>query len=339
MKARIFDKAEIIAMLIGIVMISVLFVFILVDPQLDVLPLYAKVVGNIIVSISIWVGCRLIVNFLWRKFPWEKEPLKHLFIEVIAIPLWALFVMYLNYLLFNRFYNISDFWVRISDIVLGLLITLFITSLHECAFFYSQWKQHFALSVKLEKDNLEARYETLKAQLNPHFLFNSLNTLITYVEENPKATNYIQNLSEFMRYVLKNREKELVQLNEELEVCRKYLFLQQSRFGENLKAEIIVDKKYEILYIPPLTIQMLIENAVKHNVISREKPLTVKIGIDNDNYIYVENNLQVKTSEASNGMGLKNISDRYAYLSQQEIYQQKTTYSFKVSLPLLKVNV
>ncbi len=326
-------------MIIGILLITMLFVSLLVVPQGAVFLVYINVIGNIFISALIWIGCRLIVHTLWKKFPWEKEPVKHLLIEIITIPLWAFIIMEISYEIYCRFNFIANSSSHVQGLAVGLLITLLITSIHEGVYFYMQWKQHFALSVKLEKDNLEARYETLKAQLNPHFLFNSLNTLITYVEDNPRATDYIQNLSDFMRYVLKNREKELVLLNEELEVCRRYLFLQQSRFGDNLRIDININEKYLMYCVPPLSVQMLIDNSIKHNVISKEKPLLIRMGIENTNYLFVSNNLQVKSSEAKNGLGIKNISDRYEFLSQQQIIVNETATEFKVSLPLLKANI
>ena len=328
-------------MVTGILFISLLFAFLLIPVETinaDSI-LLAGVIGNLIVTVLIWIGCRLIVHVLWYKFPWEKSPIKHLLIEIILIPIWAIFIMELSYRVYGRMFPVQDIAAHINGLVIGLLVTLFITSLHEGVYFYLQWKQHFALSVKLEKDNLEARYETLKAQLNPHFLFNSLNTLITFVEENPKATEYIQNLSDFMRYVLKSREKELTMLSEELEVCKKYLFLQQSRFGNNLTSEITVNENSLKLYVPPLSVQMLIDNAIKHNVVSKEKPLNILIGLENENYLYVTNNLQIKTSEAKNGLGLRNISERYNYLSKSQVVIAENESEFKVILPLLKVNL
>jgi len=337
MSKHITFRFELIFILIGVLLISSLF-FILYSniESYKHQPLIINILMNILVTFLIWMGCRIIVNFLWLKFPWEKYPLKHLILEAILIPLWALFIMIVTMHFHNKFFN-SNFSLKDDKfgLVLGLLITLFITSIHESAYFYQQWKNHFNLSLKLKKDHLEAKYETLKAQLNPHFLFNSLNTLITYVDDNPKASNYIQNLSDFLRCVLKNKDKHLINLSEELETCEMYLFLQKSRFGDNLEWKIEIKDEFKNTLIAPLTIQMLLENAIKHNIISKEKPLKITIGIEKNEFIFIENNLQKKLSEISTGIGLRNIIDRYAYLSTTKLQIFENSNIFKVSIPII----
>ena len=177
-------KFETIFVIIGVMLISFIF-FILYKNNEDFrnYPLYAGILMNILVTLLIWTGCRIIVNFLWIKYPWEKYPLKHLIIEVVLILFWAFLVMFTMKELYYKMSNIKvDRQNNISSLILGLLITLFITSIHESAFFYQQWKNNFNLSLKLKKDHIEAKYETLKAQLNPHFLFNSLNISLRVLE-------------------------------------------------------------------------------------------------------------------------------------------------------------
>lgn len=335
-------KNEIIATSIGIVSTSFVLMFVFLFPHLHdlVRPVYFYIFLNIFNTTLIWLGCRVIVNFLWKKYPWEKFPVKHLLIEVFAIFSWAMFIMYVGYLMYKN-YDVkpSEDGQSIVGIAIGILITFLITSIHEGIYFYQQWKENFNLSIKLKKDNLEARYETLKSQLNPHFLFNSLNTLITYVDDNPKAADYIQNLSDFMRYVLKNREKEVILLQEEITSCEKYMFLQQSRFGKNLEWKVELSEEVLNQFVLPLTIQMLLENAIKHNVISKEKPLFIHVGINTNGMLFVENNKQKKISETSTGIGLRNIFDRYEYLSTEKPEIIETEKSFKVIIPILKSEI
>lgn len=330
-------RFEIIFVMLGVMLISSLFYLLNINEDFRNYPLYVSILMNILVTSFIWLGCRIIVNFLWIKYPWEKYPLKHLIIEVALILFWAFLVMFAASYLYFKLNNIKAVWQdKISSLILGLLITLFITSIHESAFFYQQWKNNFNLSLKLKKDHLEAKYETLKAQLNPHFLFNSLNTLITYVDDIPKASDYIQNLSDFLRFVLKNRDKHLITLNEELEACQMYLFLQKARFGDNLNWENNIDKETRKTFVAPLAIQMLLENAIKHNIISKEKPLQISIGSKKNEYIFVENNIQKKLSESSTGIGLKNIIERYEYLSSAKLQIIENSFIFKVMIPLIK---
>ena len=158
------------------------------------------------------------------------------------------------------------------EIFTTILITFFITSIHESIFFYQQWKYNFSKSVRLEKDNIEARYEALRAQINPHFLFNSLNSLTTMVEDNKPVVEYIQNLSDLLRYMLKSGEKELVLLRDEITILNSYISLQQMRFPETLKIKVDVAESFYHFAVPPLVLQMLVENCLKHNIISKDKP-------------------------------------------------------------------
>ena len=293
---------------------------------------------TIIITTGIWAGAITIVAFLWKKYPWEKYPIKHLIIEIVLIGAYTnTFALGLYHLqLYLKFVE------PVKDITGHLfttnLITFFITAIHEAIEFYNQWKAHFSKSVKLERDNIEAKFETLKAQINPHFLFNSLNSLTNIVHENKPAVDYIQNLSDFLRYTLKSRDIELVLARSELEMLDQYLKLQKARFGENLLISVDVGEKYYHYSVPPLVLQMLIENCIKHNVISAEKPLCIRV-YANKQSLVVENTLQKKDSTDSTGQGLKNITERYKFFSGKEIEIKETSTSFIVTIPLLKVDI
>jgi len=295
---------------------------------------------NAFVTILIWLGTATIVVFLWKRFPWEKEPVKHLLLEITALIIWPTIVVFLTYIIFRNIVpkELME-GTKFDNILSAIFITFLITAIHECVDFYHQWKEHFNKSIKLEKANLEAKYETLKTQINPHFLFNSLNTLITYVEENEVATTYIQNLSDFMRYVLKSREQEAVLLREEVDIAQKYAFLQESRFGKKLSVKFNIPEKYFHYSILPLSLQMLIENAIKHNIISKDKPLKVDVYINSEKYIIVENNLQKKFDEPSTKLGLSNITERYKFLSAKEVKISESSGKFVVALPLVIINL
>ena len=188
----------------------------------------------------------------------------------------------------------------------------------------------------IEKEKIEFQFETLKSQVNPHFLFNSFNTLINIIEDNKElAIEYVEKLSVFFRNIVKYRDQQVVPLEEELNLVENYLFLQQKRYGSNLKlsvSETIVKNKY---CIPPLTLQLLIENAIKHNAIARDKPLNIKIYEEN-NFLVVENNINLKKNvEASTGFGLQNIVTRYRLLIKKEVRIEHKIDFFKVYLPLI----
>ncbi len=298
--------------------------------------------NGIISTGGIWLGCYMIVTFLWKKFPWERSPVKHLVIEILAITLYVcLFGLLLIGLrkAFPEYYKTANIQIpKIFDFLITLLITYFITCIHEAIFFYRQWKFHFSKSARLEKDNMEARYETLKSQINPHFLFNSLNSLSMLVDDNKNATNYIQNLSEFLRYGLKSNNRELVLVKDEVKVVEKYILLQKTRFAENIEININIDERFYHYSLPPMTLQILVENCIKHNIISKNKPLKIDISAHN-NAITVKNNLQLKSNVESTGHGIKNIKARLAFFTNSELKITETKSEFKVVVPLLTIEL
>jgi LytS/YehU family sensor histidine kinase len=219
-----------------------------------------------------------------------------------------------------------------TSIVITIFISLF---LHGRAFLIS-WRHAIIDGEKLQKESILAKYESLKSQVNPHFLFNSLNALTNLVyEDQQKAVKFIKQLSEVYRYVLDTRDREVVTLDEELNFLDSYLFLQKIRFGENLKTQINITSTRS--HIAPLALQMLIENAIKHNVVSSDDPLLISIR-EVDDSILVENNIQKKSTlgEPSSGMGLENICNRYQFLSNQKVEIIKSEDRFTVKLPVIK---
>ena len=189
----------------------------------------------------------------------------------------------------------------------------------------------------IERERIQSQFETLRNQINPHFLFNSFNTLISTISKDQElAIDYVQQLSDYFRTILEQRDKETITLEEELELVKRYLFLQKQRFGENLKVEISIDKNLDAFIIPPLTLQLLVENAIKHNIIARAKNLHVSI-LAEDQKLIVKNNLQEKTQkEPSTGVGLSNIINRFRILFNKEIEIIKTENEFIVHLPLIR---
>lgn len=192
----------------------------------------------------------------------------------------------------------------------------------------------------MKKEKMEYQYETLKSQINPHFLFNSFNTLITIIEDSQeKAVDYVETLSDYFRSMLNYRDKDVIRLDEELEIVSAYFYLQQKRFGEHLKLTInVTSNDKEEFYVPPLSIQLLVENAIKHNAVSHETPLQIDISINNSNqFLVVSNNLNPKkTHDPSTGIGLNNIFSRYKILTEQDVTVIRTDKQFIVELPLIK---
>ncbi len=192
--------------------------------------------------------------------------------------------------------------------------------------------------LKVQKENLQSQFEVLKQQVNPHFLFNSLNVLTSLIKIDPDlAESFTERLSKVYRYVLENKEKDLVSLSTELEFLNAYLFLLEIRFMKKLFVDIKIDKSYSDYLILPIAIQLIIENAIKHNTFSKALPLKIEIFVDEQQRLNIINNLNLReTKLISTGVGLENINRRYELVSEQKPEFIKTTEYFIAKLPLLK---
>ncbi len=221
----------------------------------------------------------------------------------------------------------------LRDIIMGGLVTVSSYIIH----LIQRQQKIMAENLQLQSENIRNQYEALKNQLNPHMLFNSLNTLRSLIrEDQDKAQDYVQELSKVLRYTLQSNEEQLVTLHDEMHFVSAYIFLLKMRYEDNLIFDIRIDCTQEEYYLPPMAIQMLIENAVKHNEISNRKPLTIKVHSLPDGTVYVSNAIQPKINPyQGTGVGLANLSKRYELLLQREI-TITSEESFSVVLPLVK---
>lgn len=222
--------------------------------------------------------------------------------------------------------------VEVRGILINLVFYMFLHLLQQN---YENQQVNMELE-QIKNDNLSAQYELLKQQVNPHFLFNSLNTLKAMVENgDEEAVNFILKLSNFYRYTLESRKLDLIHVSEEMEILNAYLFLQKARFDKGITFESQLSDKTLGTLIPPFTLQLLVENCIKHNIVSLQKPLHIRIYEDNGQII-VENPVQLKTGgEDSTGVGLKNIDLRYHHLLERHIDIINNQNIFQVKLPLI----
>jgi len=221
----------------------------------------------------------------------------------------------------------------------GILVNLmFYMFLHVLYQSYHNQKVGIELE-RIKGDHLGAQYELLKQQVNPHFLFNSLNTLKYMVESDDKhSVDFILKLSDFYRFTLESRKLDLIKLTQELEILQAYVFLLKARFEEGIDLAMRIERDHYQSLLPPFTLQLLIENCIKHNVVSLEKPLRIQLYSEN-NYLVIENGLQPKrTPEASTGLGLENINQRYEHLFDKKITIEVTDTTFRVKLPIVYEN-
>lgn len=230
---------------------------------------------------------------------------------------------------FNSLLLVASYFI---DFVLVFAINITIFG----AYFFHKWKTNLLKTERLERERANAHYENLKNQLNPHFLFNSLSSLNSLIYENQDlASQFLQQLSRVFRYVLENKDNELVELQTEVKFISRYVFLLRTRFGDDLDVCFALDGQTQARRIVPVTLQILIENAIKHNVINEENRLTISVYADDD-YLHVQNTLHKKTIvETSNKLGLTNLRSLYRYLSPLPVRVTENADTFTVSVPLL----
>lgn len=268
---------------------------------------------------SKWFSSRLVTRIIFEAF--ILVVLAILFVIVGNIP----FRLY-DLGDIHRFINSIDFYI---SALLATLLNVFIVTILE---YLVQIKKNDSL----KNENLHMQYLQLKSQINPHFLFNSLNVLTSLInKDSQKAVNYIQKFSKVYRYVLSQDTKDLVYVNDEVEFINIYIEILRIRYGEALRCEIDIDECDLDLQIPPMSLQLLIENAVKHNAITSDNPLTITIRSSGD-YLLIYNNIVARTRvEESTGIGLKNLQQKYNIISQQSIEIENNNLQFTVKLPLL----
>ncbi|CAN5573737.1 hypothetical protein BH11BAC1_BH11BAC1_22020 [soil metagenome] len=205
-------------------------------------------------------------------------------------------------------------------------------------YLFIRWRDRRIRNIdRLKKEAIEFQFEMLKSQVNPHFLFNSFNTLITIIEEDQKtAVSYVEKLSEYFRSIIAYRDRNLIPLKEEIILLNNFFFLQKKRFGQYLNLEIMLDSStLNKTEIPPLTLQLLVENAIKHNAVSKESPMHIEVVRENENII-VRNNLNPKIlKERSSGMGIQNITNRFRMLTDKTVEVTDDGKFFTVKIPIL----
>ena len=297
-------------------------------------------INSLLIGGSMAIGITRIIAWLDKKHPWLQNPPKRLFLQLFSTLGFIFLVIGIVILIMTlasreqipswTIYETSIFMIKIgvSFLILSMLVV------HAIQFFRN-WKKSVIMQEQLKREQLDLQYETLKSQINPHFLFNSLNAITSLIKKDPeKATLFVQKLSDVFRYVLEQKDKEITTVDAEMKFVESYIFLQKIRFGDNLMLN--TDVKDWDKSVVPLSFQMLIENAIKHNVISREFPLTISIYSKNDNYIAFTNNLKKKDPVATSGTGLNNIRSRFSYFTSRPVIVSEDETSFTVEIPVLE---
>ena len=297
----------------------------------------------LLITGSIWIGCRYIMIWSRKRYPRFRDVRRRLRVQNSLILLFSLLANNGIGTLTDKFcdpvrkmraYSETD--VFIGSNAAAILCTLLVVAIYESVYLIGELRQSVIEKEQLKRDTLQAQLNALRIQVNPHFLFNNLNTLSAVIPENPvQAVDFVQQLSKVYRHILEVKDEQSILLKEELEVLGSYAFLMKTRFGDNLDISIRVPEERLQQRIVPLSLQILMENAIKHNIVSSAKPLHIDI-CSEDGRLIVSNTLQKKhQSMESTGIGLDNIRNRYRLLGERAVEVAEGPESFTVAIPLM----
>jgi hypothetical protein len=296
---------------------------------------------------GLWFANACMADLLNVRSDWNEQPIRRLLFTVGLSLLASLVVIVLvsegfSVLLFHHPLGQSlryNFW---SQSAFPLLMTVVISLFMHSRSFLMAWREATVRVERLEKESAVARLDSLRRQVDPHFLFNSLNALTSLVEENDpaRAVRFIRQLSSVYRYVLDSQSQELVPLGEELVFAEAYIFLQKTRLGEALQVELALPPPAALtgLYLPPLALQLLLENALKHNTAYQADPLHLHVAVDTEAAtLTVRNTLRPRrlAADEASGRGLANLRARYGFLTSRPVVAGPVGGEFVVTLPLL----
>lgn len=315
-----------------------------------------EIIAFLIVSfIDCWIileSSFLIARVLDKRFPWTVLPLFRFAIQSMLMVIIMLILFFLQGLFFSLIWEkwvltqqeIMEGW-QVS--VLCIFFSLLVSAVHTIYYMLQQWRRSIEEAANLQVRTMElkevamqAELQALKAQLNPHFMFNNFSTLSELIDrDKTTASIFLNNLSRVYRYMIQNQRRDLISLSEEIDFVKAYFHLMHIRHEDNVNLQIDLNEDVLRMYVPPISIQLLIENAIKHNIASKAQPLTIRITF-NDNNLVVCNNLQpITTIFSSTGIGLQNIKDRYKALSSKEnLSIHRSEQEYCVWLPLFNFN-
>jgi hypothetical protein len=339
-----FDDRKLMALMIPLLALLIPFVFFGLRLHRQPYFNHKIYITTLITTSVVWLGNRGIMIWSRTKYPLYEETKKRIKIQTVIMLFFTFFSTNMLGWSLKGYCDFEDpnFPGRsLGDILFNsnsasLFSTLAVAAIYESRYFMSQLRHSVEEKEMLKRESLMAQLNALKTQVNPHFLFNNLNTLCSIIPENPKqAVAFVQELSKVYRHILEVKDETSIPLREEMEVLQAYAFLLQTRFGENLQIEIKVPAANMEDKVVPLSLQLLMENAIKHNIVSQDRPLQILVTVK-DGKLMVSNNLQKKNQLIeSTGIGLNNIRNRYKMLTSQTVEVIELAESFSVSIPLI----
>ena len=292
-------------------------------------------------SVTLGYANQMVFVYLDKKFATERFSLKRMVVGFVSSFVVTLFIIFLLRIFTDVIIEggtFEKYWAneRLANYVFAVVMTFIVLLCFYTFYIYKAYSDSKVKEQKIIAGTASAQFESLKNQIDPHFLFNSLNVLSSLIEENPdNAQKFTTSLSKIYRYVLEQKDKELVSVAEELAFAKTYMNLLKMRFENSITYEIPANFDNLDAKVVPLSLQLLLENTIKHNVVSEQKPLHIKIYIEN-NYLIVENNLQKKEVLGDRkGVGLQNIVNRYGLISGRKMLIEESPTFFKVKIPIL----
>ncbi|NCU03426.1 MAG: hypothetical protein GXC73_05510 [Chitinophagaceae bacterium] len=287
-----------------------------------------------------WRGHVFIGNYIKHRFPELKQTKKRILIQAFCLLPFMSFSVTVIFFVYDVFHILGYEFSR-SDfqqgLIVGFCVNLIFETLYEADYVLDRYKESVEEKQHMQQLSAFHEFDVLKNQVNPHFLFNCFNTLSSLIsEDKKKAEKFLNELSKVYRYLLRNNEDGLSTVDNEIRFIRSYYQLLQTRHGEAVQLNLEIDRRYDSYMLPSLTLQLLIENVVKHNVLSKNKPLVIDIFTTAGNKLVVNNNLQRRTVKApSNRVGLENIKAKYDLLKQPGFQVMEDEKNYTVVLPLI----
>ncbi len=293
---------------------------------------------SILLISTIWEVFRLINRVLSNYFPIDQKPITRIVVQ-LALGALALFAIRgLGFAWIGPYFPTQLSWeFRAAVYAVDFFFSAAINVMFFAQDYFKRWKATIERAEKLEKEKTQVQFDNLKNQLNPHFLFNALTSLNSLIfSDQNLASDFLQHLSRVYRYVLQHKEKEQVSLATEVDFIKNYTFLLETRFGDAFQVNMKLSDTALERGVVPVTLQILLENAIKHNVMNETRPLVVDI-YDEGDYLHVRNKLQRKKMvETSNKQGLDNLKSLYRYLSPLNVLVEESADYYCVKIPLLK---
>jgi two-component system, LytTR family, sensor kinase len=295
----------------------------------------------LLIAVLLWLGNRQLTTRLDGILPWERFGNWRFFIHLVLGLLYLLLLINLTYVIIKVLVSSSPSLEQIMVMnVWGAAIFIPVFSLYFSLHFLRHWRKSELEVTQYQKESMRSQLDSLKNHLDPHFLFNNLNILTSLIDKDQAASKlFIQNFADVYRTLLRAKAEDLIPVREELDFIQSYMYLMRVRFENLIEFKATISPAFNKGMVPPLTLQMLVENAIKHNGLTETQPLVIEMLDGPEGYLVIRNTVQLKPSKTTEegGTGLNNIRQRYAHFTDLPVQIRQTAELFEVQIPLLKI--